>query len=421
MRIWLFGALKFAFRSVRALWLAVGLALLLLAILDAVAGRVLERAVRQEPEWYRVSFPKRDDRWLSGFAREMADTVQAFELSGRATRWQPFAYYRSTPYAGQHINVDERGLRRTWRAPKTTDVKHMDADRPPRIFVFGGSTAWGFGARDDHTIPSLLARHLAEGPSPAEVTNFGQIGYVSTQEALALYGELQRGNVPDIAVFLNGYNDLSATFLNREAGVSVHEAQRRLEFGVLRRTTAELAQLGAENLALAKLLRAARHGALIRAPASGSELTVDEVAGRTIDIYAANVRAVEALGRQFGFRARFYWQPVIYLRKNPSTYEHELLAPRQLQRQLCSAGQWALVEAVAAGRCGSGDKSTSVVADLTSAFDDVEWSERTAFYDSCHTIEPAGGEVARRIAADLLSILEEIRATRGKPSAADSP
>jgi len=70
-----------------------------------------------------------------------------------------------------------------------------------RIFTFGASTMWGYGARDDHTIASYLSKRLHEQGYRAQVTNRGQPGYVNTQVVVALLRGLHCGERPDIALW----------------------------------------------------------------------------------------------------------------------------------------------------------------------------------------------------------------------------
>ena len=94
--------------------------------------------------------------------------------------------------------MNQNGLRATWNPPPRDGA---DAPPPVRVFTFGGSTMWGWGARDDYTIASYLSKLLYEKGYRAEVTNYGQIAYVSTQETIALLRCVQRGDVPDIVLF----------------------------------------------------------------------------------------------------------------------------------------------------------------------------------------------------------------------------
>src|SRR5262249_14963034 len=90
----------------------------------------------------------------------------------------------------------------------------------PQVLVLGGSTVWGYFVCNNGTVPSLLARALArDGIGGYQVTNFGQPGYVSTQEVVALLSELHEGRIPDLVIFLDGINDTFSAYQNGRAGL----------------------------------------------------------------------------------------------------------------------------------------------------------------------------------------------------------
>ena len=92
---------------------------------------------------------------------------------------------------------------------------------------------WGTSQRDDKTIPAEASRRLQAlaGPSRRiEVTNFGENGYVLTQEVIELMLQLRKGNVPDIVVFFDGINDAGATVQWGEGGNTQNESKRVAEF-----------------------------------------------------------------------------------------------------------------------------------------------------------------------------------------------
>ena len=97
------------------------------------------------------------------------------------------------------------------------------------------------------TIPSLLARDARlNGGWRAEIRNLAEIGYVSTQELIALVRELQGGYRPDIVIFYDGVNDTTSAFLEREAGVTTNEVNRRAEFNIQQSPARLAAALGAK-------------------------------------------------------------------------------------------------------------------------------------------------------------------------------
>ena len=103
---------------------------------------------------------------------------------------------------GAYVTLDERGLRPT-PGEETANGAAI------RILCFGGSTMMGMGARDDHTIPAVLARRLTERGHRVAVTNYGQLGHNSTQEVITLQQLLKCGERLDIALFYDGINEMA--------------------------------------------------------------------------------------------------------------------------------------------------------------------------------------------------------------------
>jgi lysophospholipase L1-like esterase len=108
------------------------------------------------------------------------------------------AYYgwRRNVYAGETINLDENGIRRTYRD------QNVAAERT--IAFFGGSTTWGTGADDDRTIPSEFVKLNPEYLG----YNFGEQGYVAHQSLNVFLKKYFEGFRPDVVVFYDGVNDV---------------------------------------------------------------------------------------------------------------------------------------------------------------------------------------------------------------------
>jgi len=162
----------------------------------------------------------------------MFEYYAEFRIVEKSSVWTPYAYARSIPFEGKYINVNKDGLRVTWNE---SVVDHADDQPPVRVFIFGGSTMWGWGARDDYTIASYLSKILHGQGYQVEVTNYGQMGYVNTQEIITLLRYLQRGEVPDIVLFYDGLNDVASANHNRAAGLSRNESVRAEDFNFSRR------------------------------------------------------------------------------------------------------------------------------------------------------------------------------------------
>jgi hypothetical protein len=115
----------------------------------------------------------------------------------RGFQWHPYVYWRRPAYDTPTMHVSKEGIRRT--------VQPYGPDAKTRIFLFGGSTMWGTGVRDEHTIASLFAQRFAQfGWSDFHVVNYGENAYVATQSLLTLLLELRAGNIPEIVIFYDG-------------------------------------------------------------------------------------------------------------------------------------------------------------------------------------------------------------------------
>ncbi|MFC1836986.1 SGNH/GDSL hydrolase family protein, partial [Thermodesulfobacteriota bacterium] len=116
-----------------------------------------------------------------------------------------FTQFKEKPYKSENVNVDELGFRPIgdqgpW-PPKEEDFV---------VFVFGGSTTFGYGVSDDQTIPSRLQEMFDTRPElNGRVYNFGRCSYISVQERILLEKLIVAGHVPDLAIFIDGLNEFA--------------------------------------------------------------------------------------------------------------------------------------------------------------------------------------------------------------------
>jgi lysophospholipase L1-like esterase len=333
------------------------------------------------------------------------------ELESLRDRWQPYVYFRQTPFAGHTITIDESGMRQTWHdAP-------APAERPtpqvPKILLLGGSSLWGFGARNDRTIPSILARKLHERGFRVEVKNLAEIGYVSTQEVVALIRELQSGYRPDLVVFYDGANDTASALLEGEAGVTTNERNRREEFNIrlslTRLGAAMIGRLVQESASYRFAQVVARRlpgwqGASSRLPAPDRRRAL---IAEVVERYQANLQLVDRLGRGFGFDALFFWQPVVFEKPSLTSYE------RQEAGKLPWAAEYfaSVYEAI---RSSSELRANPMFHDLSREF---SRSKELIFIDYCHTTE-SGYE---RVAQAMLGPIEAALSARSSGSKSPVP
>ncbi len=286
-----------------AVWLVFGAALLLFLVADSVATLVVERKLAQP--WRAEADAYGGAPWAVDYWREQGQTRE---------RWVPYSYLETMPFQGRYINVGPDGLRRTWNRPERTG----DA----RIYMLGGSTIWGFGSRDEGTVPSALSRLLAEAGLGAQVTNLGQNSLVSTQEVIVLLRALETRPVPDLVIFYDGANDTGSALQSGFAGQSYAERDRAREFQILKRPRDLVsALLGTTGFArLNRFVEPPRAFPPPRNPAG-----VDQLSREVVQRYAANVRLVQEIGRVAGFQPLFYWQPTVQDKKHRTPFEEKLL------------------------------------------------------------------------------------------------
>ncbi len=311
-----------------------------------------------------------------------AEQMLAEIYSGQIqTRFAPYVHYRLGPHPGPHISINAQGLR---AVPGTRTSTHG-----PTVWMFGGSTLWGMGARDSATIPAHLARALG---SDVRVISFAQVGYNSTQGVLTLLLELQRGPAPDVVVFYDGVNEVLPALKLGQVGVSLDVPRRAQEFNITR--PGELGRLWTAALSGAaresKVVRWVL-GPMAKAPAAKID-DVPLMASRVVDAYAANVRAVQGMARQFGFRSLFFWQPTVFTKARRSPDEATAAGTRADFAPMYAATRDQLEARSLAG-----------VLDLSEVFGDAE---QAVFFDFCHVNESGNGTIAQ---AMLPSLREALR------------
>lgn len=389
----------------REAWVIVGLTLFLLLSIEhglrlCLSAEWLWRLAPVTAIDYRANADTyRDRSWVGAYYGEFRKS--------NFTRWVPFVYWRRKPYSGQYIEIDSAGIRRTPGASQP-NRNHI----VKKIWMFGGSTLWGTGARDAFTIPALLQKKLNERKILCEVKNFGESGYVSTQELILLLRQIQKGDVPDAVIFYDGVNEVFSSYQQRIAGIPQNENNRIEEFN---RTA--IAGDGIFEIEIAKGVSA--HSAIVRAlrgvgrrilkkPGEGwSELKLadmppdnddNSLAQKTVDFYIRNTEIVKALATQYKFRALFYWQPTVLQKKNLTAYEKTLLDEQSNAEKDLLMKTYALMRLNPKVHRGE-RASISYLGDI---FSNVS---EPLYVDWCHLGEKGNQLVADRILPDVLALL----------------
>ncbi|MEZ5182508.1 MAG: hypothetical protein R2702_11650 [Acidimicrobiales bacterium] len=242
------------------------------------------------------------------------------ELNSVQVEYWPFVLFRNRRYTGEYVN-GEGWTRRSWQPPETGSPR-------PLLSFYGGSTTFGVGQRDAHTIPSEVARLAAAEGYPVEVANHGLSGFVSWQEMMLFEHFTAAGERPLRAVFYDGTNEVYAQRQDRVRGnptdTEVDQIQARL-YGAGSVTT-EATPVATddrswfdryeEHSALHRLVDEAR-AALGGEPAGASPADEEpapydpRAIGRAaVDVYERSRTLIQAIAEPAGIEPAFFWQPV---------------------------------------------------------------------------------------------------------------
>ena len=244
----------------------------------------------------------------STISREQAvEYIQEeLRMQGVGFQYEPWLLFRNPEHRGRLLNTDAHGFRRT-RSPERRCVE------PVRIFVFGGSTTFGYGVPDEQTIPSYLQAHL-ERRHPArcfQISNYGQGFFYSSQEMLLFIGLLKDGQVPDWAIFVDGANDTYQLSARRDVPYFSHVVQSLWD---ARRLGPACPSFDWSWLPAARLTSAIQKRIWGPPPAPGNDdpppvPDADRSGTYAADRYKTNARMIRALCAEYGVQCRFVWQP----------------------------------------------------------------------------------------------------------------
>ncbi|MCH7548193.1 MAG: hypothetical protein IH969_01425 [Candidatus Krumholzibacteriota bacterium] len=264
---------------------------------------------------YRWFHPARDNPVVQRYAdktwseiypgmREDSVYVLLDETWSRRQMYDPYTQFAERPYHGNFVNVSEHGFRvQPDQGPWPPD------DRFYNVFLFGGSTAFGYGVTDDQALGACLQRALNKGGgTPVRVYNFGNASFSSSQERTRFEQLLFDGYVPDQAIFVDGLNEFTVVSATAET-----RRMRLLHDGGVRVAS----QWAFDALPMVRAGRAIerRVVAWFRPVGERPHSTVDaertqRFVDRAVTHYLANQRMIEGAAEAYGISAVFVWEPI---------------------------------------------------------------------------------------------------------------
>jgi hypothetical protein len=181
--------------------------IIFILVLNLVLGIFfMVRDSRRKPHT-RVSSYRLDYADLDAYTRISSSDANKYldeqEYMGNiGFEYEPWVQFRHTEVHGAFLNTDSHGFRKSKEPQKREGT-------PLKVYVFGGSTTFGYGVPDDYTIPSYIQTIMEQRypDRPVLVRNFGQGYYYSSQEMFLLLTLIKDGDIPDCVVFIDGIND----------------------------------------------------------------------------------------------------------------------------------------------------------------------------------------------------------------------
>jgi lysophospholipase L1-like esterase len=368
-------------------WIAVpvGFTLATMLVLDMVgsaairelgvrnaARALLEAEVQQEP--YRGT----------SWGRRYWEAIARYQEV-----WEPYYVYRVGSMVTEFINVSN-GVRATYRMQPRGSEPHSV------VFLFGGSAAWGHGARDEGTIASWLAKVAEDHGEPLDVRNYAESGWVNWQGISYLTQRLAEGERPDTVIFYSGVNEILSGRQWPQVRRPIWDAEavpRAMTDWALER-----------NRPLARVWHYYRNTSYLwswlvpRPPVLPSAPTIarPELAARLADEYIADRVLVEHLGQVYGFKTLFVWQLSVADKPTLTAQERRYAGWLPRTTDTTPAIDWWAMDTELKhlyGEVGRLVKARGVF-DIASA---LENATASAFIDWMHTSEAGNEQVARAL------------------------
>ncbi|MFM7068365.1 MAG: SGNH/GDSL hydrolase family protein, partial [Actinomycetes bacterium] len=294
------------------------------------------------------------------------------------------------PYTAQHVQDVElatikvrNGHRVTWAPPPSTG-------RVLTVWVYGGSTTFGFGQRDAHTMPSELARIATDAGYRVNVVNKGVPGDLHADEARRFAWDVSDADpTPDVVVFYDGVNDVAAANERNEHRTNGDSDTPSLVLGDLRNDFRNHRELSD------RLFPPTRpSGAGISPTTTSPLLGPIPLAQRAVRDYERARLSSRSVAAATGVQVLWFWQPTRFSRPpvpgEPTTPDDAFLTTEY-------------------------DTAKSLIADDVIDLTGVFTANRDPiFYDTIHTNE-AG---ARIVAA---GIFEHLRPALDRANAPEAP
>lgn len=300
--------------------IAIALMFVITEVVLQVTHLVINMGADDEIDQRAFLSPYEDKDWAQTLFTEFYEIPNEYEQ---------FVGWARREYHGEYTNVSHQGFRETW------NPEVFQSQVPDTIYIFGGSTIWGTGARDDYTIPSSLSKMLNGDNYDFFIYNYGETGYTFTQEIIRLILLLREGHRPEYVIFYDGINDVYGAYQSGMAGTTQNISIIREK--LKSKTDGQLFWTGVTRI-IKEYSMTYRAFNKISAGFSPKQLP-QEVASKYSDqelrllsegvceYYKRSMELIDNLSQAYDFEYICLWQPVMYTEKK-LTDEETTIDPR---------------------------------------------------------------------------------------------
>ncbi|WP_426574216.1 hypothetical protein [Aquihabitans sp. McL0605] len=315
-----------------------------------------------------------DAPWASILGLNLRDywSLLEFDVSGG---------WRVANLRSRYINV-ANGERRT-AAPEPSLGDPLD------VWLLGGSVAFGAGQRDDRTVASDLVRLAGQDGIPIRVHNLAVPATVNWQSALLFAELLQWQDHPDLAIFLDGENDVTL-----QVELNGTEQGERAEPGSLLDSEFQKMLASRARPGVADQLGIERDPTGTVPPSTDPTELGDRIATR----YGHGVALAHTLAKDAGIATRFYWQPSLLTKADQSAADEKV-------RKQVGASDADLAAARAVHQTIFDQLPALDVHNLSTAYDG---QTKPIYWDQVHTNELGASLLAEALYRDLRPQLQEL-------------
>ncbi|MFN8017996.1 MAG: carbamoyltransferase N-terminal domain-containing protein [Acidimicrobiales bacterium] len=312
-----------------------------------------------------------DDAWFP----EYRDVLRWYEYDGYDT----LRFRRARDLESRYLNVSD-GMRKTWAPPASSRT-------PVTLWMYGGSTTFGFGQRDEHTIASELARLAHADGIDLQVLNRGVAGDTHWLEAQRFAWDLSVQPHPDLTIFYDGANDLGAAVRLNAEGRADEPLPSDLAMEDLRKGLEKPRRIFERFDGINR-----PDSAHLVPDRSGSKVDMDAVGRAAIQRYERSRQLSRAVARQADVPVDWFWQPTLSTQQRIEGQPEPGPDGQEVNRAALAV-------------------LPKDVIDLTRSLDDAP---SPVFYDDVHTNELGARMVAEAIYARIRPALREAAQEHGR-------